>query len=367
MHPRAIGAVALLVAVIAAVAALLVTRPQPDGPEPDPDPEIAQQTLLVQVRDSSLLATGSVMMGVSEQSLHSMYWTGDWWIDQIGPDEVTASEMGRLPLPDVMQTVGDQVGVQIDNAWVIDRLAFAGLVDGVGGVRLDLPKRLVYEDVNGIPVLIPAGLRDFQGAEAADFIMDPTLVDEAERQRRFEAVWTQALRRFPSEPERARTLIVSLGALSKATMSTEELADLLSSARELLVTAKQVKFVLPLAEDNSVRITPRESLVRAYAIDAAAAEGPMGLLFPGYARPAEPVARVSATAFRGDDVVAVEEQLLTRGWNSVWGGRADADLTQVLVRPDTDADDREGLLAAVGVQPVDAPVPLTDAEVVVVE
>ena len=46
--------------------------------------------------------------------------------------EVSGAEMGRKTVPYVMQTVQDQVQVRVDDAWVLDRLAFAGLVDAVG-------------------------------------------------------------------------------------------------------------------------------------------------------------------------------------------------------------------------------------------
>ncbi len=236
MHKRAVGAVVLLGVVIAATVAILVARQQPVTPEPDNPPAPTTRTLLVQLRDPSLLAMGSVVMGVEESRLDQMWWTADWWIDQIGPQEVSAAELGRKPVSYVMQTVGDQVQVKVDDAWVLDRLAFAGLVDAVGGVRVDVERQTVYLTDDGTPALLPAGVQALAGAQAADYVLDASLQDETLRLQRFQSVWDQVLRRFPTEPEKARTLVVSLGALSKATMPTEELSVLLADAHDLRIT-----------------------------------------------------------------------------------------------------------------------------------
>ena len=44
------------------------------------------------------------------------WWTAQWWIDQVGIEEVSAAELGRKPVPYVMQTVQNQIGVPVDDA-----------------------------------------------------------------------------------------------------------------------------------------------------------------------------------------------------------------------------------------------------------
>lgn len=265
MHKRALASVVLLVLVVAATVGILIARQQDPVVPPVQSPTVADPpgTLLVQLRDPRLLAVGSVLMGVREdERLDQLWWTTQWWIDQIGVQEVSAAELGRQPVPAVMQTVQNQVGVPVDDAWVLDRLAFAGLVDAVGGVRIAVASPTVYLTEAGTPALIPEGVQTLTGAQAADFVADTSLVDESVRSRRFQSVWDQILRRFPTDVDKARTLVVSLGALSKATMPTEELAVYLADAHDLRIRGAYRQARVRLDERNAVRVRPRRACAR---------------------------------------------------------------------------------------------------------
>ena len=365
MHKRAVGAVVLLGVVIAATVAILVARQQPVTPEPDNPPAPTTRTLLVQLRDPSLLAMGSVVMGVEESRLDQMWWTADWWIDQIGPQEVSAAEMGRKPVSYVMQTVGDQVQVKVDDAWVLDRLAFAGLVDAVGGVRVDVERQTVYLTDDGTPALLPAGVQALAGAQAADYVLDASLQDETLRLQRFQSVWDQVLRRFPTEPEKARTLVVSLGALSKATMPTEELSVLLADAHDLRITGAYAQAQVGLDEGNAVRVRPVQGVRVAYALDPAATARNLTSVFDGFPTPEDPVARVQSVSIRSEDVETLRAQLLGRSWQSAWGGRTITPATTVFVDPSVPDEQVVGLEEAVGVTPQTEGLPLGQARVAV--
>jgi hypothetical protein len=304
-------------------------------------------------------------MGLEGDRLNQLWWTEDWWVDQIGVQEVSAAEMGRKTVPYVMQTVQDQVQVQVNDAWVLDRLAFAGLVDAVGGVRIDVPKQTVYLTDRRQAAVLPQGVQTLDGAVAADYVLDAALRDEQERLSRFQSVWDQVLRRFPSDQEKARTLIVSLGALSKATMPNEELTLLLQDARDLRIADDYAQTQVVLAEDNSVRVRPPQGVRRAYAVDAQATGDTVGDIFGGFPMPPDPVARIRAVQVRAVTVPTVRAQLLARSWQSVWGGRAITDTTTVSVDPSVPAVEVVGLEQALGIEPTVEELPLSQARIAV--
>jgi hypothetical protein len=363
MHKRALGAVLLLVVVIAATAVILIRQQRPAPPIP-PDPESSStRTLLVQVRDQALLARGSVVLGLDEERLNQLWWTTDWWVDQLGPQEVSAAELGRKPVPYILQTVGDQMQLRLDDAWVLDRLAFAGLVDAVGGVRIDVREQTVFLTDQKRPVVISEGVQTLSGALAADYVLDSALRDEQVRLTRFQAVWDQILRRFPTDAEKSRTLVVSLGALSKATMPSEELAVLLSEMRDLRVGGNRAQVQVVVNEDNAVRVRPPQGVRRAFALDAEATAGAVEDVFRGFAAPSNPVARVQATKIRDDNVEVLRAQLLARSWQSVWGGRTLTVATSAAADPRLTEPEIVGLEQALGVVPTLQPVPLAQAQV----
>ncbi|MBK6762902.1 MAG: LCP family protein [Micrococcales bacterium] len=366
MHRRADASVALLLVVIAATVGILVSRQQPVVPPPDDPPGPAPRTLLVQLRDSRLLAQGSVIMGVEKDSrLANLWWTGQWWIDQIGVQEVSAAELGRKPVPYLVDTVQNQLGVRVDDAWVLDRLAFAGLVDAVSGVRLEIPQVTVYVTDDDTTAVLPAGMRTLAGAQAADYVLDASLVDEQARLQRFQAVWDQIVRRFPTDPDKARTLVVSLGALSKATMPAEQLAVLLADAHDLRITGDYDEVQVALDGQNAVRVRPAQGVRRAYALDPFATARRLSRVFDGFAGPDEPVARVASVVIRSEAVPEIRSQLSTRSWRSAWGGRAITSSTTVTVDPSVPAAQVVTLEQALGITPGKDPVPLAEARVAV--
>ena len=364
MHKRAVGAVVLLVVVVIATLAILV-RQQGTTPAPEPSPTApSSRTMLVQVRDPSLLALGSVLMGVDDQRrLDQLWWTPEWWVDQIGEEEVSAAELGRRPVPYVMQTIQNQVQVAVDDAWVLDRLAFAGLVDAVGGVRLGISQPTVYLTDEGSPAALVVGVQTLSGAQAADYVLDASLRDEQVRLARFQAVWDQILRRFPTDPEKARALVVSLGALSKVTMPTEELAAMMSDARDLRVTGAYEQAQVILEQDNGIQVRPPQVVRRAYALDVRATSDRLRAVFRDFPPPPDPVARVQAVEVRTEAVTTVRAQLLTRSWQSVWGGRTITSTTKAAVAPDVAAAQVVGLQQALGVTPVTESLALAQAQV----
>jgi LytR_cpsA_psr family len=368
MHKRAVAAVALLGVVILATVAILVGQQRKyNDPQPTPSPTSipAGQTLLVQVRGSSLLALGSVLMGVNGErtQLDQLWWLPEWWIDQVGAQEVSAADLGRKPVPFVMTAVQNQTQVPVDDAWIMDRLAFAGLVDAVGGVRVDLPSRTAYLNDRGLPEILEAGPQTMAGARAADFVLDPSLRNERIRLRRFQSVWDQILRRFPTDQEKARTLVVSMGALSKPTMTTDELADYLSTAKDLQVAGKSAQRTVPLTSDNFVRVSPPQGVQAAYALDTVRMQRRMAGMFAGSEPLDQPVARVYAAAIRNEALETMRDQMSTRGWASAWGGRTSQMVSGAIVTPEISDAQAVGLQTATGMIPARGELPWGSARV----
>lgn len=362
MHKRAVAAVILLGLVVLTTVGILVSQQEPT-PQPAPTPVApTQNTLLVQVRDPSLLALGSVIVGTDEEKrLSQLFWTADWWVDQQGVAEISAAELGRKPVPEVIRTLQSQTQLEVDNAWVLDRLAFAGLVDAVGGVRIDLRRPTAYLNDRGVPVLLDKGINTMAGAAAADFVLDPSLKDERQRVRRFQAVWDQVLRRFPTDQEKARTLIVSLGALSKATMTTEELAAFLGRAHGLRVVGAYAEAMVPLDETNSMRVKPAQGVKRAYALDQLRMPVRVARVFPQFPTLESPVARVQAATPRSATVEQVRNSLLSRSWETAWAGRTDTQVSAAQVSPDVPEAAVVGLEQALGTAPQVQRIPWGDA------
>lgn len=365
MHKRAVAAVVLLVTVLLVAIGILVSQQDPVQPPPDDPPGPVSRTLLVQLRDPTLLALSSVLVGVREDRLDQLWWTADWWIEQNGRLEVSAADLGRRPVPEVMNTVQNQIQVRVDDAWVMDRLAFAGLVDAVGGVRVLVPESTTYTSEDGVAADLQQGVQLLSGAQAADYVLDDSLSDEAVRLARFQGVWDQILRRFPTDTERARTMVVSLGALSKATMTTEQLEGFLADARDLRVTGRYAEGRVRLDGRNSIRVKPAQGVRRAYAVAARPTQRVVRSVFDGYETGDAPVARVLAVAPRDPAVQTVRGQLLARGWPSAWGGRGTAGDEPVVVDPGISAAQALTVEQALGAQPVRAPVALGDARVTV--
>ncbi|TXH44299.1 MAG: LytR family transcriptional regulator [Actinobacteria bacterium] len=368
MHKRALASVVLLLVVVAATVGILLTRQQDpvDPPVVSPTAAPIPGTLLVQLRDPKLLAAGSVLLGVREgERLDQLWWTAQWWIDQVGIEEVSAAELGRKPVPYVMQTVQNQIGVPVDDAWVLDRLAFAGLVDAVGGVRIDVEQPTVYLTDAGTPALIAAGIQTLSGAQAADFVLDASLTDEDVRLGRFQAVWDQVLRRFPTDVDKARTLVVSLGALSKATMPTEELAVYLSEAHGLRIRGAYAEARVRLDGQNAVRVRPPQGVREAYALDPIATRRRVEALFDGYPALEEPVARFQAVTVRDEAVEQMRADLLERSWQSSWGGRALTTATTATVDPAVPSTEVAALEEVMGVPAQSGEVALAQARVAV--
>ena len=65
----------------------------------------------------------------------------------------------------------------------------------------------------------------------------------------------------------------------------------------------------------------------------------------------DPVARIQAVQVRAPTAATIRAQLLTRSWQSAWGGRAITAATSVTVDPSVPAAEVVGLEQALGIEP----------------
>ena len=135
------------------------TPPRPElKPTPTPSPSAVgtpdQSTLLVAVRDENSFITDAVVHGAVTKP--NTIPVGSWLSMQPGLaiavnnlGSVSLSQRGPFAPADVARDVSNELGFDVDGALVVDRLAFAALVDSVGGVSVNSPVPIVAIDADG--------------------------------------------------------------------------------------------------------------------------------------------------------------------------------------------------------------------------
>lgn len=255
-HPsrrRSVIAIAILAAVLAAM--LVVILRARGGGEPVPQPTLpptplaATPTLLVQLRDDDLDNVDNVFMAldVPAASGSEMYLSPSLVVDLVGAWDERLARTGVRPISQAPPLVAAQTGWRVDGAFVLDRLAYAGLVDSVGGVEVTLEQPLVVVDRFGtVTTTIEAGTRVLNGPEAAVYSMYLAPGEsEAARIARFQQTWSQVVEALPAEPERIRAVFGSLGALARSTQPVAVLADFFAAAGDARRAGAWRESVLP--------------------------------------------------------------------------------------------------------------------------
>ncbi|MEZ5115780.1 MAG: LCP family protein [Candidatus Nanopelagicales bacterium] len=328
------GRIVAVVAVIA-VAVVAVTwwlsrpsDPPPPTASPSPSgtatPDPVQRTLLLQVRDDDQLAVDNVLIGSGGAPDRAAF------LYQPGGLLVSVPGAGTLPLAEAsqlsdtlasVQAVSDLLAVRVDGGFVMDRLAFAGLVDAVGGVSVQSRRDLVVTDDAGEPVVvIPAGARTLDGV-AASYYVTVLMPDEPESARiaRFSDVLVKVLAALPDDPDLLRQLLTGLGALARSTVPTEEVADFLLSVQGEILGERSVDETLrtvALVVDEETAYLPRQP-------DATAQ---VARLFPDAALTtadgAPPRVLVLDSGATPEGLDLVRDAVAETGMTYVWGGAA---------------------------------------------
>jgi hypothetical protein len=231
-------AVGALMIVLAFGAVALVRSEGAPAPAPSPGPESGVRTLLLQVLDDQGYARGNVVIGVDTDAVESgsdLLAVPASLLVSLGDDSVTLGTTAQSSdTLAAVTAVEESLRLRIDAGLTLDRLALAGLVDGVGGVWVELDR----------PVLLPAigtgerrrvlgpGQVSLDGIAAADYaVLRLPGEGEEERTERLLDVLGKTLARLPVTQQQIRQVLTSLGSLAPSTVPTDELAPLLLTVR----------------------------------------------------------------------------------------------------------------------------------------
>lgn len=328
-HPSRRRGVIALVLLALVVASMGVIIAKSRGGQPLADPSATPSTtlpphptLLVQLRDDGLTNVNNVVMGLDPAAGRGadQYLPQDLVVDLVKGRDETLGFTGYKPIAQAAPLVSAQTGELVDNTFVMDRLAFAALVDAVGGVKVTVDAPVVVQDRYGyILDVIPIGERTLDGPQAALYALYlPPSAPESQRVARFRQVWQALLTELPAQPEQTRVIVGNLGALARSTQPLASLAQFLTTAGAIFRSHQWVTGDLP--------VTPGElGPLPLSWIDPEAARVQSVALFPASQRTPENSAlrvRVHRSGASITDVEAARGQLQQAGIDFVWAGPA---------------------------------------------
>jgi hypothetical protein len=246
-------AVGALVIVLGLGLLALVRSEGVPTPNPSPTEKQVERTLLLQVLDADGYAMGNVVLGIeppeTEPLTVFLAVPASLLVPQ-GDDSVT---LGVTPASaDTLAgvtAIEEGLGLRVDAGLTLDRLAFAGLVDAVDGVWVELDR----------PVLLPAigeeerrrvlgpGWVKMDGIAAADYaVLRVPGESETDRIDRFLGILEDVIERMPATDEKMRQLLTSLGSLAQSTVPTEDLVSFLMRVRSDVDFGRLRTEVLPV-------------------------------------------------------------------------------------------------------------------------
>lgn len=330
-----IGAVVILLAIVSVVVGLLLGQPDSSEPAPQasasPNTIVGQRTLLLQATDARGAAVANVLLGSAPTG-------GRGALLQL-PASLLVPAPAPMPLrltPGSSDTlaarrgVASLLGVRVDASVIVDRLALAALVDGVGGVPLDIRSPVEIRDAKGVVTqIIPTGARVLDGVTAADYAL-ATLPGESRRdaQERFAQVLTQVLRALPDNSGGMAQLVRSLGSLAKSTVTNDELVAVLEQLQRTAAADE-----LDVAELPTLTVRADAAAVMPWP----AGQGAVHRLFPEAATtaPAAEVVAVWQAGASAAQAAAATLALSDAGFTPINVGPTQASATRVYVPDDT--------------------------------
>ena len=277
----------ILVAVGALVIVLglgLVSIVRSDGvPSPDPTPtqDQVEETLFLQVLDADGYARGNVVIGIEPPAadpLTVFLAVPASLLVAEGDDSVT---LGTTPQSAdtlaAVTAIEESLALRVDAGLQLDRLAFAGLVDAVDGVWIELDRPILLPAIGEegrVRVLGPGWVK-MDGIAAADYaVLRIPGESEDDRIARFLGLLQEAIERMPRTEDQMRQLLTSLGSLAQSTVPTEELVPFLMSVRSDVGAGRVRMEVLPVeiirggARPASIAAPDADALVQALFPDA---------------------------------------------------------------------------------------------------
>ena len=250
-------------------------------PAPTPTDLQVEETLFLQVLDADGYARGNVVIGIEPPATDPLTVflavPASLLVAQ-GDDSVT---LGTTPQSaDTLAgvtAIEDSLGLRVDAGLSLDRLAFAGLVDAVDGVWVELTRPILLPAIGEetrLRVLGPGWVK-MDGIAAADYaVLRIPGESETDRIDRFLGVLQDTIERMPRTNDQMRQLLTSLGSLAQSTVPTEELVPFLKSVRSDVDFGDVRTEILPVeiirggARPAAVAAPDADALVQALFPDA---------------------------------------------------------------------------------------------------
>ncbi len=343
MRAAIMGAVVVLL-VIASVVVGLLLRDQESEPAGDESPQPAatataaparQRTLLVQLADDEDQAVGNFLFGTPDHDTEGarLAIPSALLLPALEPVPLVDTPTARDTLQ-ARRGIEAALGLRVDGSVVLDRLALAGLVDGVGGVLVLVEEPVRVRDEQGRVVrTIPAGPQMLDGVTAADYALAQQPGEpESARTSRQEDVLERVLLTLPAGSDELAQLVLSLGSSARSTATNEQLiavlGDLHAAALEQRLTPGSLPVVTVRARRAATLARPEgPATVTRLFPDAALGSGSIGAS----------VVHVWAAGGSTAQVAQAAMQLGHAGFTAVVGGQSADSTTQVLV-PDDDPE-----------------------------
>lgn len=220
-------------------------------------PVRTQQTLLLQVRAADGSAAASALLAHDP--------AGQDGAVVLVPPQVIASVpgVGTVPFGQGLRTgapassrdaLSDLLGVTVDGSWVLDGASFAALVDGEGGISVDVGTTVL----SGSTVVLQPGKQQLDGSHALAYATYLAAKEtEQVRLSRVQEILDGMLTALPADPA---ALIASLGSGSQPSLGAKPTAVLLAGlAADDRAAALQYRSlpVIPItsgSEDTTFRI-----------------------------------------------------------------------------------------------------------------
>lgn len=329
MSKRLVAALVVLVLVVAGLGAAIFsfTRTQSASPSNSNSgspaatssvkpTQVVPNNLLVAVTDNKKAIAVASVQGVTgaQFPLSNLSVPAGLAVDLDSHGRVV--ELASYSAPDITtasEQVSNQLGVSVGYSWGLERLAFAALVDSVGGVKLGRSSKTLT------------------GLAAASYVLpEKGSLTDAQVNARFIRVWDAVLLKLPPEPTRLMSILTSLGATSQISTSVSAFAD-------------QLALIQTVARTNGVRhgqLATRSSgqgSLASISIDPGEAEPALVSLFPRtqiFPQRDGTLPRVRFVLVGANAQSAVDAQTRIAGANSsfVWNGSLPAK-TKILNQP----------------------------------
>jgi hypothetical protein len=365
----AVGAVLVGVVLLGGLAFWLTHRSGSGTPGAAPSPSdsaLRQPTMLFQIRDQNAIAVDNTILAVGgpQDNGISLMVPQSLILDVPTGGPLPLGQVARLPDASASaDALHDLLGIRVDSTFSLDRLAFAGLVDAVGGVTANVDTNVVTTKPDGSQVVtVAAGERTLDGLDATAYAtyLAPGEPEQA-RMQRFDEILQLVLQKLPADANQIEPILNSLGSLARSTVPSSQVATFLARFRgEITAGDVQAQNVPTTTIDSG---GGSNDIVR---IDSAAAATMINTLLPDAIVVPGPNSKVRVLVQNGVLVPglgqAARALLVDAGYTYLSGGNAGQLNTgpTAIVVPDASAQSVQwgtGIAKALGVPSTDVQTP----------